>query len=210
MSDVKLVIGSKNTSSWSLRAWLALKMTGARFEEIVIPLRRPETKAEILRHSPSGKVPFLKHKNTEVWESLAIGEFLAEAYPKARLWPADSAARALARAVSAEMHAGFAALRQNMPMDIRNSYPGVGMAEGVQADIDRITAIWRQCRTAHGKGGPFLFGHFTVADAMFAPVVSRFLSYGVRLDPVSAAYRDTLWALPIMGEWVEAAKIETL
>lgn len=210
MSDITLVIGTKNSSSWSLRAWLALKMTGAGFEEIVIPLRRPETKAEILRHSPSGKVPLLKHKGTEVWESLAIGEFLAEAYPAARLWPAEPAARALARAVSAEMHAGFAPLRQTMPMDIRNSYPGTRVAEDVQADIDRITAIWRQCCVAYGQSGPFLFGHFTVADAMFAPVVSRFVTYAVRLDSVSAAYRDAIWSMPAIEEWVEAAKAESL
>jgi glutathione S-transferase len=208
MADITIVVGNKNYSSWSLRGWLPLKMTGVAFEEIVIPLSRPETHAAILRYSPSGKTPFLRHKGIEVWESLAVGEFLAETYPAARLWPADPAARALARAAAAEMHAGFANLRKHMPMDMRASYPGKGMAEGVQDDIDRITAIWRQCRERHGQGGPYLFGHFTVADAMYAPVVSRFVTYGVKLDPVSAAYRDAMWSLPALVAWFEGAKAE--
>ena len=208
MPDIAIVIGNKNYSSWSLRGWLALKATGAPFEEILIPFRQPDTKREILRHSPSGKVPALKHEGTTVWESLAIGEFLADAYPAAKLWPADLAARAQARAVSAEMHAGFAALRNNMPMDMRASRPGKGLTAEVQDDIDRIGAIWRECRERHGRSGPYLFGHFTVADAMYAPVVSRFATYGVRLDPVCEAYRKAVTDLPAFEEWYAAAQRE--
>ncbi|MFI5021729.1 MAG: glutathione S-transferase family protein [Alphaproteobacteria bacterium] len=208
MADITIVIGNKNTSSWSLRGWLALKATGAAFEEILVPLHRPETKAEILRHGGGPTVPILKHKGTVVWETLAICEFLAEAYPAARLWPEDAAARALARAVSAEMHAGFAALRTNMSMDMRALKPGQGLADGVESEIDRICAIWRQCRERYGQGGPYLFGSFSAADAMFAPVVSRFVTYAPRLDALSAAYRDALWRWPAVQEWYEAAKRE--
>ncbi|MFI4986486.1 MAG: glutathione S-transferase family protein [Alphaproteobacteria bacterium] len=210
MADITIVVGNKNTSSWSLRGWLALKMTGASFEEILIPLRQPGTKAAILRHAPNGTVPILHHKGTTVWETLAICEFLAESYPEVRLWPAESGARALARSVSAEMHAGFAQLRIHMPMDMRARKPGQGIAEGVQADIDRIGAIWRDCRARYGKEGPYLFGQFTAADAMFAPVVSRFVTYAPKLDPVSAAYRDAMWSLPALKEWYAAAERETL
>ena len=209
MADIAIVIGNKNYSSWSLRGWLALKATGIAFEEILIPLlRQPDTRRERLRHSPSGKVPVLKHNGTTVWESLAIGEFLADAYPAAKLWPADLAARAHARAVSAEMHAGFSALRTDLPMDMRNSYPGKGLAAEAQADIDRVGAIWRECRTRYGRSGPYLFGHFTVADAMYAPVASRFTTYGVRLDPVCEAYRKSVTDLPAFQEWYAAAKRE--
>ncbi len=212
MADIAIVIGNKNTSSWSLRGWMALKATGAAFEEILVPLRRPETKAEILHHAPGGggTVPILKHKGTTVWETLAICEFLAESYPAARLWPADAGARALARAVSAEMHAGFAPLRANMPMDMRARKPGQGLAPGVQENIDRIAAIWQNCRQHYGNGGPYLFGHFTAADAMFAPVVSRFATYAPALDPVSEAYRDAVWSMKSLQEWYRAAERETL
>jgi glutathione S-transferase len=208
MAEIEIVIGTKTYSSWSLRGWLALKATGVAFEEVLIPLRRPDTAAAIRRHSPSGRVPLLKHKGMLVWETLAIGEFLAEAYPAARLWPEEASARALARAISAEMHAGFAALRNNMPMDLRGSFPGRGLSEEVAADIARVTAIWRGCRAKHGASGPYLFGHFTVADAMFAPVVSRFVTYDVALDPLSAAYRDAVWSMPAMLEWRAAAARE--
>ena len=209
MADIAIVIGNKNYSSWSLRGWLALKATGMALEEILIPLlREPDARRERLRHSPSGKVPVLKHNGTTVWESLAIGEFLADAYPAARLWPADLAARGHARAVSAEMHAGFAALRTNMPMDMRASYPGKGLTAEVQSDIDRISAIWRECRERYGRGGPYLFGHFTVADAMYAPVASRFTTYGVRLDPVCEAYRKAVTEQPAFQAWHADAKRE--
>lgn len=208
MADISIVIGNKNTSSWSLRGWLALKATGAAFEEILVPLHRPETKAEIRRYG-AATVPILKHKGTTVWETLAICEFLAETYPAARLWPEDSGARALARAVAAEMHAGFAPLRSNMPMDMRARRPGEGLTEEVQANIDRISLLWRQCRDAYGKGGPFLFGSFGAADAMFAPVASRFVTYAPKLEPDAAAYRDALWQWPAMQEWVRAAERES-
>jgi len=209
MGDIAIVIGNKNYSSWSLRGWLALKGTGVAFEEILIPLlRQPTTRSELRQHSPSGKVPVLKHKGTIVWESLAIGEYLADVYPAAKLWPADLAARAHARAVSAEMHAGFVALRTNMPMDMRASHPGRGLTAEVQSDIDRIGAIWRECRERYGRGGPYLFGDFTVADAMYAPVASRFTTYGVGLDPVCEAYRKTVMEHPALETWYAAARRE--
>jgi glutathione S-transferase len=213
MADIALVIGDKAYSSWSLRPWLALKQMRLPFEEIRIGLRRPETHAEILRHSPSGKVPLLKHKGVEIWESLAILEFLAETYPAARLWPEAPAARARARAISSEMHAGFTPLRQHMSMDVTRSLPSPvledgGMANGVAADIARIEEIWGDCRARFGNGGPFLFGQFTAADAMYAPVATRFLTYGVALGAASAAYRDAILSLPALKEWIAAAKIE--
>lgn len=203
MDNLVLVIGNKAYSSWSLRPWLALKMTGAPFREVVIPLYQPETKEAILRHSPGGKVPALHDDEITVWESVAILEYLAERFPDARLWPTEPDARAAARAASAEMHAGFTALRSNMPMNVRRLLPGRGRAPGVADDITRITAVWRDCRCRFGEGGPFLFGHFTNADAMFAPVATRFRTYGVEseLDDLSRAYAATLLSLPAMQEW---------
>jgi glutathione S-transferase len=208
MADITIIVANKNYSSWSLRGWLPLKQLGLDFEEVVIPLRQPDTRARILRYTPSAKLPTLLHKGAVVWESLAICEFLAETYPEARLWPDDPTARAQARAISAEMHAGFQPLRQNMPMDMRNSYPGKGMNDAVAADIARIAEIWGGCRAAHGAAGPFLFGHFTAADAMFAPVASRFETYEVALDPVCAAYRDAILSLPALVEWRRAGAAE--
>jgi glutathione S-transferase len=203
-----LVIGNKNYSSWSMRPWLALKKTGAQFEEIVIPLDRPETRAEIFKHSPSGFVPTLKDDALTVWESLAICEYLAERFPEAGLWPKDAAARAVARSVASEMHAGFSALRANMPMNIRGNLPGKGLAPGVQEDINRISAIWRDCRTRFGQGGPYLFGGFTIADAMYGPVVTRFVTYQVELDTDAKAYVNTMWADPAMAAWIDGARRE--
>ncbi len=208
MDRLTLVIGNKNYSSWSLRAWLALEHTGAAFDELRIALDTPTTRADILRHSPAGRVPVLHDGEVTVWESLAICEYLAERFPHARLWPADPAARALARAASAEMHAGFAALRQAMPMNCRAHLPGKGRAPGVDDDIARVRDIWRDCRARFGAGGDMLFGQFTAADAMFAPVVSRFQTYGVSLDPVSRAYADAVSALPAMEAWTAAARAE--
>lgn len=208
MSALTLVIGNKNYSSWSMRPWLALAQTGAAFDEIVIPLNRPETATSIAAHSPSGKVPVLRDGALTVWESLAIIEYLAERFPQAGLWPAAADARAIARAVSAEMHAGFQALRMHMPMNIRAALPGRGRADGVEADIARITAIWRDCRSHFGGDGAFLFGAFSAADAMFAPVVTRFQTYAVDLDPVSRAYADAVLAWPIVGAWCKAAADE--
>ncbi len=201
-------MGNKNYSSWSLRPWLALKATGADFTEIVIPLDRPETEAAIAAHSGAGRVPVLHHAERTIWESLAICEYLAELFPGAGLWPEDRDARATARSVSCEMHADFTALRENMPMDIRNSYPGKGMTSEVAGDIRRIQEIWNHCRKKFGSGGEFLFGGFTIADAMFAPVVMRFRTYGVDLSQTCRKYADTVWAMPETQAWVEAARQE--
>jgi glutathione S-transferase len=207
--DYKLVVANKNYSSWSLRGWLAMKLTGAAFEEIVVPLRVPETRELIMRHSPSGKVPCLIHGNVTVWETLAIVEYLAEQFPDAGLWPQDSGARAHARAISSEMHAGFMMLRKAMPMNIRASLPGWGMSQdGVQGDINRVESIWRDARSRYGAGGDFLFGAFSAADAMFAPVALRFKTYGVSLGESAAAYVEALLAHPPLAEWIAAAKSE--
>ncbi len=203
-----LVIGNKNYSSWSMRPWLALKKAGVAFEEVVIALDRPETRAEIFRHSPSGFVPTLKDDELTIWESLAICEYLAERFPDAGLWPQDPSARAVARSVSAEMHAGFSALRTNMPMNCRGNLPGKGRAPGVQEDINRISAIWRDCRARFGASGPYLFGAFSIADAMYGPVVSRFVTYQVDLDADAKAYVNTMWADPAVAAWVEGARRE--
>ncbi|MFN4282553.1 MAG: glutathione S-transferase family protein [Alphaproteobacteria bacterium] len=205
----KLVIANKNYSSWSLRGWLAMKQTGAPFEEIVVPLRVPETRELMMRHSPSGKAPCLIAGDVVVWESLAIIEYLAEAFPDAGLWPREAGARAHARAIASEMHAGFMALRKAMPMNIRESLPGYGMSlEGVQADINRIEAIWRDARGRYGAGGDFLFGAFGAADAMYAPVALRFKTYGVTLGENAQTYLDALLAHPPLAEWIAAAKAE--
>lgn len=204
---LKLVIGDRNYSSWSLRPWLALKHAGLPFEEILVPLRSPTTKAEILKYSPSGKVPCLIDGETVVWDSLAICEYLAESVPT--LWPAERKARAEARSISAEMHSGFAALRQGLSMDVRASLPFVQPSPEVAADVARIVAIWEDCRARYGHKGPFLFGHFTNADAMYAPVAFRFLTYHVDLPEASRRWVETVALLPAMQEWREASKAET-
>lgn len=208
MAALTLVIANKAYSSWSLRAWLALKLTGAAFAEVVIPLDRPETAAAIAHHTPSGKVPVLRDGPLAVWDSLAIVEYLAERFPEAGLWPEPSDARAHARSVCAEMHAGFQALRQNMPMNVRVAKPGRGRTPEVALDIARIQDLWRDCRARHGAGGPFLFGRFSAADAFYAPVVTRFITYAVALDPVSQAYADAILAWPAIAEWTAAARAE--
>ena len=212
MADWTVVIGNRNYSSWSLRGWLMARIAGIAFEEIVVPLDLPETAAAIRKHSPSGKVPVVIHRGLAVWESLAIAEYLNDVKPEALLWPSSQAARAHARAISAEMHAGFAELRKNMPMNIRASYPGKGMTPAVRADIERITGLWRDCRKRFGGAFPkddgFLFGTFGAADAMFAPVVTRFRTFGVPLDSDAEAYCAAVMAWPAMKEWVEAAQNE--
>ena len=209
MSDFTLIIGNRNYSSWSLRAWLAIKAAAVHFDEVVIPLGRPETGERIRERSPNGLVPALRHGDLLLWDSLAIGEYLAELRPEAGLWPEERRARAVARAVAAEMHSGFTAIRTNMPMNIRASYPGQGRAPGVDAEIERITSIWEHCRDVHGGGGELLFGSFTLADAFFAPVVSRFRTYGVEVVGPAADYMESVWTLPAMTEWVEGARAET-
>lgn len=208
MSDLTLVIGNKNYSSWSLRPWLALRVAGIPFQEVRIPLYRPDTLAELRAWSPSGLVPLLRDGDLRVWDSLAICETLAERFPEAGLWPADRAARAVARSASAEMHAGFAGLRNAMSMNIRRRYPDKGRTPECLADIERVLAIWRDCRTRFGAGGDFLFGRFGIADAMYAPVVLRFQTYAVALDGVARAYAEAVLALPAMREWIAAAETE--
>ena len=209
-----LVIGNKNYSSWSLRPWLAMKMAGVTFDELRIPLDQPDTKANIRRHSPTGKVPCLIDSGAAgkltVWDSLAICEYVNEAYANGRLWPADRTARARARSAAAEMHSGFAALRTHMSMDIRARKYERGAAalarEDVAADVARIRALWFDALAE--SGGPFLFGEFSIADAFFAPVVMRFVTYGAELAPGLAAYRDRIVGLAPMQQWIDDATAE--
>ncbi|WP_322104862.1 glutathione S-transferase family protein [Paraburkholderia sp. J41] len=205
---MKLVIADKNYSSWSLRPWLLLKHFGIAFEEVLIELDEPATKASILAFSASGKVPCLiDDEGLAVWDSLAIVETLAERFPQHAFWPRDAKARARARSVSAEMHAGFGALRNDMPMNIRKVKPGAGATPAALADVARIDAIWCACLAE--SGGPFLFGEFGIADAMYAPVAMRFASYQPALSAPAAAYCERLRALPALAEWIEAARRET-
>ncbi len=212
MSEFTIVLGNKAYSSWSLRGWLMLKLTGAAFDEVVVPLDRPETKAAIRAHSPSGRVPTLKAEGLAVWDTLAIAEYLHERFPEAGLWPEDPAARARARSVAAEMHAGFPALRARLPMDLKREppEPGAGIAvDGALAgEIARIVAIWSDCRARFGGGGDFLFGRFGAADAFYAPVATRFVTYGVALEGGAADYRDALVARPDLRQWIAAANAE--
>lgn len=208
MDRLTLVIGNKNYSSWSLRPWLLLKQFGIAFDEVRIPLFQPGSEQRLRELSPSGRVPVLRDASLTVWDTLAICEYLAEKFPRLPFWPASVEARAIARCVSAEMHSGFTALRENMSMNCRKHFPGKGRAPGVQEDIDRITEIWRDCRNRYGAGGDMLFGKFSIADAMFAPVTFRFVTYAVETDPVSAAYVKAVQALPPMQEWLAAARAE--
>ena len=203
--DVTLIIGSKRYSSWSLRPWLVARMAGLNVDEILITLRQPDTKANILRHSPSGKVPCLIHDGVTVWDSLAICEYLAETFPEANLWPEGREARAVARAVSAEMHSGFVALRNTCSMDMCADTPLDDIPADVAADVARINAIWEDCRARFGADGPFLFGRFSVADAMYAPVVSRFTTFGLPTGAVGQAYCQAIWTLPDMQAWRDAS-----
>jgi glutathione S-transferase len=204
---MRLLIGNKNYSSWSLRAWLPLRYLGIPFEEERIALFQPGYKERIVRASPAGKVPVLIDGEITVWESLAIGEYIAERFPLAGVWPKGRPERTAARAVSAEMHAGFAALRTHMPMNVRASLPGRGRTEEVAQDVARICAIWSDCLSR--SGGPFLFCRFSFADAMYAPVVTRFITYGVELEPRLKDYAYRIWTLPAMMEWRAAAEAET-
>lgn len=210
----RLVIGNKNTSSWSLRPWLAMRHAGLPFSEVNINLRDRDAKAQILAQSPAGKVPALLNGEHVIWDSLAILEFLAETHPEAALWPKSRDARALARSVSAEMHSGFQPLRQHCPMDFLARTPASALMEEVAADVRRIVAIWRDCRRQFGTGGPFLFGTFSAADAMYAPVASRFRTYVPDLavygdDGTAQAYVGALFAVPAMTAWENGARAET-
>ncbi len=202
-----LTISSKNYSSWSMRGWLLCKMAGLSFEEERVPTDDPDAKAELLLLSPSFLVPRLVHEDVTVWDTLAIASFLNEVFPEAGLLPADRAVRAHCLSISGEMHSGFANMRSALPMNIKAHYPGFKVWAGAQADIERITAIWRGCLTAHG--GPFLMGAApTLADAMYAPVCSRFTTYDVKLDPECEAYRARIVALPLVQEWIDGALSE--
>jgi glutathione S-transferase len=202
-----LTISSKNYSSWSLRGWLLCRMAGLDFREEVLPADDPDARAELLLLSPSFLVPCLTHKGIKVWDTLAIAEYLQEAFPQAGLLPRDLAARTHCRAVSGEMHSGFANLRSALPMNLKARYPGFKIWAAAQADIERITAIWRGCLNQYG--GPYLFGaRPTLADAMYAPVTTRFQTYDVKLDRQCADYCESILALPDMMEWEEAAQSE--
>jgi glutathione S-transferase len=207
MSDMglRLVLGNKNYSSWSLRPWFAMKTVGIPFEDTVISLDDPNFKTRVAELSPAGKVPVLLDGELRVWESLAILEYLADKFPDAGVWPADAAARAHARTVAAEMHAGFASLRRYCPMNIRRPVKARELTPEVQADVRRLDAMWTGCRARFGKGGPFLFGAVGAADAMFAPVVSRFHTYGIDVSSSARSYMDAVMATPAWSEWTAAA-----
>jgi len=204
---MQLVIANKNYSSWSLRPWVLMKHFGISFEEIHIWLGQDDTAQQILAYSPSGRIPCLIDENRRsIWDSLAIAETLAERLPQHALWPRDDVARAHARSVSAEMHSSFSALRNEMPMKIRSVLPGLDFTPEALADVARIDAIWREC--LHQYRGPFLFGEFSIADAMFAPVVMRFNTYSPALSPEAAAYVAHLTAQPAMQVWIYDAQVE--
>jgi len=203
----QLVIGNKTYSSWSLRPWLAARHAGIAFDETRIPLYTPDSSPQLQRYSPSGKVPVWREGDFTVWESLAICEYLAEKVPT--LWPADAQARAVARSVSTEMHAGFTALRTSMTMNARARGRSVAITPEAAADINRIEAIWLDCRSRFGAGGPWLFGEFSVADAMYGPVVLRFVPYGVTRPGVVDEYVATWMADPHLQAWIAEAEQET-
>lgn len=209
MSNIHLVIGNKNYSSWSLRPWMVLSMAGIPFRETVIPLDTPETAKLIAEHSKAGRVPVLYHGRQVVWESLAIMEYLAELFPEKNLWPKTISARAMARAVANEMHAGFGALRNACPMNIRRAPKAVPLNDAVKRDIARIEQLWRDCRAKFGKGGKFLFGKFSIADAMYTPVVSRFETFAIPVAEDSRAYMNTILGTAAFRAWREAALKES-
>ncbi len=206
MSELTLVVGDKNLSSWSMRPYLALKHVGVPFKEVVIILDQPDTAARIATHSPTGRVPVLLDGDVRVWDSLAIIEYLAERFPEAHLWPEGRAARALARSVCAEMHSGFPALRSNMSMNVTARRPLAEIPAPVQKEVSRIEDLFRTCRSAHGAGGPFLFGAFSAADCFFAPVVvGRFVPYAARVDADTRTYMDAVIAHPVIAQWIKDA-----
>jgi glutathione S-transferase len=206
MTPATLTISSKNYSSWSMRGWLLCKLAGIEFEEQVMPLDDPSTRAELLLLSPSFLVPCLTHDGIKVWDTLAIAEYLAEARPNAGLLPAAPAARAHCRAICGEMHAGFYNLRSALPMNLKAHHPGFKIFAGAQADIERVCAIWRECIKQYG--GPYLFGELSMADALYAPVCTRFLTYDVKLDPVCTAYCRAVMDWPAVAQWLSDALAE--
>jgi glutathione S-transferase len=202
---LRLIIGNKNYSSWSFRPWIAMKVAGIPFDEVVISLDAADFKARLAPHSGTGKVPVLVDATVNVWESLAILEYLAEKFPAAKLWPDDATARAHARAIAAEMHAGFAPLRRHCPMNMWRPVKKRELPDDVVANVSRIDGLWTDCRARFGAGGPFLFGRFGTADAMYAPVVARFHTYGVEVGEAARAYMAAVMALPAWAEWRAAA-----
>jgi glutathione S-transferase len=208
---LKLVIGNKNYSSWSMRPWLALRASNIAFDEVFIPLYTGEAdKQRLLSFTHSGKVPALIDGDVTIWDSLAIIEYLAERFPEKRLWPEDRASRAHARSISAEMHSGFMALRNECGMNLHRPVGAVALSADARANIARIQQIWIECRERYGKRGPFLFGAFGGADAMFAPVVHRFRTYAISVEPEVKAYMDTMMSLPAFAEWTREGLAETL
>jgi glutathione S-transferase len=206
---LRLVVGNKNYSSWSLRPWLAMKVAGIAFEETLIPLDAPDFKARLAVFGGAGRVPLLVDGEIRVWESLAILEYLAEKFPAAGLWPKDDAARAHARAIASEMHSGFSSLRSQLPMNIARRVISRPLDAGAAADVARIQSIWSGSRKLFGANGPFLFGAFGAADAMYAPVVSRFHTYAVELGQAARDYMTAIMALQAWKEWRAAARQET-
>lgn len=209
----RLVVGDKNYSSWSLRPWLLMRMFDIAFEEINVDIYNDGARERILKHVPSAKVPALKVGGITIWDTLAIVEYLAESHPDCAIWPRDKEARAIARAVSAEMHSGFEHLRGQMPMDMNTSKPADHISEEVSSDIRRVVEIWTSCRKSYGTGGDFLFGDFCAADAMFAPVTSRFRTYGVDVtqfggDESLASYCENVLALAPAQDWMAAGREE--
>jgi glutathione S-transferase len=209
---LKLVIGNKNYSSWSMRPWLALRACNIAFEEIFVPLYTDDKadKERILRFSAAGKVPILIDGDVRVWDSLSIIEYLAERFPKAGLWPEDTAERAQARSICAEMHSGFMALRSACAMNLHRPVRAVDLSDDARANVARIEDIWGECRARHGTRGPFLFGTFGAADAMFAPVVHRFRTYAVEVKPQTQAYMETMMNLPAFAQWTREGLAETI
>ena len=208
---LQLVIGNKNYSSWSMRPWLALRANDIAFDEVFIPLYTGEAdKQRILSFTRSGKVPALLDGDVTIWDSLAIIEYVAERFAEAQLWPQDRASRAHARSISAEMHSGFAALRNECGMNLRRPVGAIPLSAAARADIARIQQIWIECRERHGKSGPFLFCAFGGADAMFAPVVHRFRTYAVEVAPLVRDYMEAMMSLPAFQEWTSAGLAETL
>lgn len=207
--SLTLIIGNKNFSSWSLRAWLAIELSGARYTEKLVPLYGPDSRRQLLQHSPTGKVPVLECEHGTIWDSLAIAEYLAERFPEANLWPRDPAARALARSICAEMHSGFVPLRSNLPMDLQRDQALAQLPADAQADIERICALWQSCRERFGQDGPYLFGQASIADAFFAPVAARLRSYQVALPADAVAYVNTIYEWPAFQRWYRAGLQET-
>ncbi len=205
--DMTLVVGSKTFSSWSLRPWLLMKQADIPFKELFIALNQVSTREQIKRYSPSGRIPVLLHGDVRIWDSLAIAEYLHEQFPDKDLWPRDSVARAQARSISAEMHSGFAAMRQQLSMNVTKRFPTPALTDDTQGDLKRVFDIWNDCLSR--SGGPFLFGNFTIADAMYAPVTTRLTTYSIPLTGAIEKYVHSIATLPAMKEWIQSAQGET-